>query len=431
MPLDLPGAPIGIFPRLGQQDTCGDASLHVRFSAPPTLGTQGKLRVFDAAAPNAAVATVDLAVMSVTDSAGGTSFAMPRRVYLDGDDAVFYLPSQALDYGHDYYVTLEEGVLTAPDGSAFAFDDASTWTFHTKASAPAPVGGALSVALDGSGDYCSVQGAVDAAQGAVVIAIEPGTYREIVHWAGKDDLTLRGADRDTTIIAGVNNETQNGGTAKRALVGIDDSRGVVIEDLTIHNLTPQDGSQAEALRMQRCDQCVVRRANILSLQDTLLWSGRIYAKDLYVEGNVDYVWGTGTVYFDQCEFHTVGRKGYLVQARNPASTYGYVFVNCKLTGDVGVTGDILARIDVGAYPASHVAFVDCEMGSHIAASGWIVSGGGSTSALRFWERGSKRPSGEAVDVGQRLGSSHQLTEPEAATMRDPNAVLGGWDPPTN
>ena len=182
-----------------------------------------------------------------------------------------------LDYGHDYYVTLEDGALTAPDGSAFAFDDATTWTFRTKTSAPVTSAGALSVALDGSGDYCSVQGAVDAAQGAVVITIEPGTYHEIVHWAGKDDLTLRGVDRATTIIAGVNNEQQNGGTAKRALVGIDDSSGVVIEDLTIHNLTPQDGSQAEALRLQRCDQCVVRRANIVWLQDTLLWSGRIFA----------------------------------------------------------------------------------------------------------------------------------------------------------
>jgi len=426
--LDLPGGPIAIFPRLGGQDTCADASLHVRFSAPPTLGTQGKLRVFDADAPTSPVASVDMAVTSVSDSAGGTTFAMPRRVHLDGDEAVFYLPSHALAYGHAYYVTLEPGVLTAPDGSAFAFDDASTWTFHTRASAPAPVAGALGVALDGRGEYCSVQGAVDAAQGPVVITLEPGTYHEIVHWASKDDLTLRGRDRETTIIAGVNNEKQNGGTAKRALVGIDDSQGVVIEDLTIHNLTPQDGSQAEALRMQRCDQCIVRRANILSLQDTLLWSGRIFAQDCYVEGNVDYVWGTGTVYFDRCEFHTVGRKGYLVQARNPASTYGYVFVDCKLTSDAGVTGDILARIDVGAYPASHVAFVDCEMGSQIAASGWLVSGVGSTSGLRFWEYQSKRPTGEAVDIGQRLGSSHQLTAPEAATMRDPGAVLGGWTP---
>ena len=82
----------------------------------------------------------------------------------------------------------------------------------------------------------------------------------------------------------MNNENQNGGTAKRALVNIENGVDVTIEDLTIHNLTPQGGSQAEALRLSHCDRCVVRRADILSLQDTLLWDGRIYAERLLHRG---------------------------------------------------------------------------------------------------------------------------------------------------
>jgi pectin methylesterase-like acyl-CoA thioesterase len=240
-------------------------------------------------------------------------------------------------------------------------------------------------------------------------------------------MRFHGADRKATIVAGTNNEKLNGGTAKRALVAVDASAEVSFENLTIQNLTPQDGSQAEALRMQTCDRCSVRNADIVSLQDTLLWSGRVYARDCYIAGNVDFIWGTGTVYFEQCEIKTLGRKGYNVQARNGAGAYGYVFVDSKLTSDPGITGSLLGRVDSSVYPASHVAYIDCEMGSHIAPVGWQVTGGG-TSQLRFWEYGSKTPDGAAVDVGQRLFGSKQLTSDQAAMMRDKSVVLGGWNP---
>ena len=69
--------------------------------------------------------------------------------------------------------------------------------------------------------------------------------------------------------------------------------------------------------MEGCDKCVVRDATIISLQDTLLWSGRIYADNCFIEGNVDFIWGTGAAYFENCEIRTLGRTGYIVQARNP------------------------------------------------------------------------------------------------------------------
>ncbi|MGD9128812.1 MAG: pectinesterase family protein, partial [Planctomycetia bacterium] len=205
------------------------------------------------------------------------------------------------------------------------------------------------------------------------------------------------------------------------------STGLTVENLTIHNLTPQGGSQAEALTLLSCDRCVVRNATIKSLQDTLLWSGRVYADDCLIEGNVDYIWGTGTVYFNNCEIRTVGRKGYNVQARNGADGYGYVFVDCRLTAEAGITGDVLARIDASSYPASHVAYIDCEMGSHISSSGWLVTGGGS-GQLRFWEYGSHDADGNPIDTSLRAAESRQLSAAEAAAMRDLAVVFGGWNP---
>lgn len=183
--------------------------------------------------------------------------------------------------------------------------------------------------------------------------------------------------------------------------------------------------------MQSCDKCVVRNTNVSSLQDTLLWSGRIYATQCTISGNVDFVWGTGVAYFDQCEIHTTGRAGAIVQARNTTSGYGYVFVDSTLTADSGVTGQVLARIDVSQYPASHVAYIHCTMGSFIAPAGWTITGGTDTSQLRFWEYDSVDSAGNAINVSQRVAGSTQISATEAASMRDPTVVLGGWQPPTN
>src|SRR5206468_7723583 len=180
------------------------------------------------------------------------------------------------------------------------------------------------VALDGSAPFCSLQGALDFVPtnntAAVTITVANGTYHEIVYFKSKSNVTIRGASRDGTIIEGVNNDNLNPGTKARALIGGDGAGGLTITTLTIRNQTPQGGSQAEALRLESCDKCVVTDATIISLQDTLLWSGRLYAKNCLIEGNVDYVWGTGAVYFDSCELRTIGRTGVIVQARNPAST---------------------------------------------------------------------------------------------------------------
>lgn len=419
------------WPRPGESGVCVDTSLRVRFADVPQLGQRGRLRVFDDSSAGKLVAEIDMASSTTQDTVDGISFRMQRRAFVDGHEAVFYLPRAALAAEHSYHVLVESGVLREADGTPFVVDDAESWTFRTGGRA-AVDSAHLRVALTGQADFCTVQSALDYVPPGndrpVTIDIAEGVYHEILHVRAKHQITLHGQGQDKTVIADVNNEKMNGGTAKRALVGIDASHGIVVEDLTIHNRTPQGGSQAEALRMQSCDKCRVRRASIRSLQDTLLWSGRIYAEDCYIEGNVDYIWGTGAAFFERCEIHTAGRNGYIVQSRNPQSSSGYVFVDCRLTSDPGVQGDLLGRIDVGVYPYSQVAFIDCEMGAHIAPVGWQVTGSGFSSGLRFWEYGSHRPDGSKVSVSGRLGSSRQLSSAEAQQLRDPSAVLDGWQP---
>lgn len=292
----------------------------------------------------------------------------------------------------------------------------------------------LVVALDGSGDFKTIQAAVDAvpAESAerTTILVRRGTYAELVIVpAEKKNLTLRGEDRRGTIIAATNNANLN---PRRREMFSAEADGFILENLTLHNTTPKGGSQAEAIRV-RADRVILRDCDFKSFQDTLRLDGRVYVRDCYVEGDVDYVWGSGAVYFERCTFHSV-YNGYLVQSRNGAGAFGYVFVDCRLTASPNVDRYVLARIEPGRFPHSHVAFINCALGPHIGAAGWQLDKVPGAEApapaphLRFEEFRSTDLAGKPLDTSARLPASRQLSPTEAVRLRSVGNVLGGWVP---
>jgi pectin methylesterase-like acyl-CoA thioesterase len=289
------------------------------------------------------------------------------------------------------------------------------------------------VQRESQGDFCTLQGALDAVPAnnvaAVRIELRNGTYHEMPYVTRKNGITLSGEDREDTIVSYPNNNTLNNGTANRAMLTALTTDNLVIENLTLYNTTPQGGSQAEALRV-RGNQVILRNATFKSLQDTLLLEGRVYVADSYVEGNVDFVWGQGTTYFERSEIKIVGRSGVIVQSRNGEGVPGYIFVDSRLTSDPGITNSTLARIDATVYPNSQVVFIDTQMGPHISPAGWTVTPAGTTAtgALQFFEFQSTDLQGQRLDVAQRHPASRQISAAEAARFRDRAAVLGGWDP---
>jgi pectin methylesterase-like acyl-CoA thioesterase len=430
----LPSTTVKVIQRWPATEACADTRLKLTFDGPVMLGAAGKIQVFRASAPGEPVNTIDLGAAYFNDDIAGRRFFTQRPVFLEGSEALIALHTGVLQPGETYFVTVDGGVFLDATGHAVGQTSGPDgWRFSTRARPAAST--ALTVAADGTGDFCTVQGAIDAVPAdntsPVTVTIKSGLYREIVFISAKSQLTLRGEDRKATVIAYANNDTlqQKLGTKNRAMVEVEGSNDLVIENLTLHNLTPQGGSQAEALRVEPGDRVILRHADFISTQDTLLLSGRVYVTDSYVEGNVDFIWGKGTVYFDHTEVRTVGRPGYGVQARNGSLTYGYVFVDSKLTAVPGVQGHLLARIDGMVYPASHVAFIDCQMGPHIDPRGWLITPAGvATAGLRFWEYHSTDVAGAPVDVSGRDLASKQLTDTEAALMRDKATVLAGWNP---
>ncbi|MDR3401322.1 MAG: pectinesterase family protein [Chthoniobacter sp.] len=329
---------------------------------------------------------------------------------MDGNVAFVRLRTGSLQYGESYFVRMEPGVFKEFGGVA------TGWRFTTKA-AHVKNSDRLVVAADGTGDFCTVRGAVDGIepkrQRPVTIFVCKGRYEELVRVGPEQShVSLVGEDRQGTIISYVNNEKLNPGWIQRAVLGVQGD-DCVLENLTVQNRTPYKGSQAEAVFVS-AERCTLRNATFLSFQDTLNVSGSVHVHDCLIEGDVDYVWGYGSALFERCELRSM-HDGYIVQARNPPGKPGYVFVNCRLTAAPEVRRCWLARIEADRFPASQVAFVRCQMGPHILAAGWQATGS-AKGDLRFGEFLSTDLAGQPLKVSARDVSGRQLSAEEAKEL---------------
>jgi len=446
-----------VFPAKGATSVCTDAPLRLIFDTPPFLGAAGTIKVWGSDDPTKPADSIDLAAAVTVQMIGPRQY-MYKPVIISGNEAYVYL-RKVLKPGVTYHVNIDPGVFTMGNGGPpiGAVVDATTWTFTVRSTPLAAGASSVAVTADGTGDFCTVQGAVDYVPASnttpVTINVARGNYREIVAIMMKNNITIHGEDRRESVIVYPNSaalQTPPGGTSLgtkfRAMVGIDMSNDITIENITLWNPSPQlsTNGQSEALRVEQGTRIILRNSDFKGLQDTFLLTGQVYVADSYVEGDTDFIWGGGVVYFDHCEIKVVGKKGYNVQARNASNALGYTFVGCNLTAQDGITGHYLARTDKNTTsPASQVAYIDCTMGPHIIPAGWLIDGyarpttdagtpdGGSNwnlAGLRFQEYKSLDPSGAPLDVSQRIPEALQLSDSEAAQLRDVTYVFGGWNP---
>jgi pectin methylesterase-like acyl-CoA thioesterase len=441
-----------------------DTPLHIVFASAPVIGN-GKIQVFDAA-NDRLVDSVDVAVQTRTRTIGGLPNYNYYPVMIGGNQASLYLTSNALTYNTTYYIRVDPGAFKDTMGNPFAgFTSAKVWRFKTKTGPPLAGAKTLVVAADGTGDFATVQGAIDFVpegnKAPVTIFIRNGTYNEIVFFTGKDNLTFLGEDRQKTIIAYANNDRFNnnaggnpfapgaalpgtiparsGAVYRRGLFLAHRVNHLTIANLTLHNTTPQGGSQAEALILNGTTKAraIITNVDLYSFQDTLQINGQAYVNNCYIEGDVDFMWGTGPVFFENCELKSLRSNAYFTQIRNPAGNHGYVFKSCRFKGAPGVTGNFISRIAPARFPASEVVLIDCVLTDAVGAVAWrldqVTQPATAARNVHYWEYNSHDSGGRPLDMSQRLAIARQLKLPEdeqaIANYRDPKFVLGDeWTP---
>jgi len=281
----------------------------------------------------------------------------------------------------------------------------------------------ITVAKDGSGDYKTVQSAVDsiASNGSapVRINIKAGTYTEKLTIAGRSQLCLVGDSAATTVLTYNDSNSSVGSTSGSASVYVS------ANDFSATQLTFQNsygaGSQAVALRTTGQRQ-QFRDCRFVGYQDTLyVHSGTQYFRNCYVQGNTDYVFGGATAILQDCEVRNV-QSGSAVAAPNTASStaYGIVFLGGQFTAASGVSNVALAR-PWGADGAA--AFLNANLAGHISAAGFTSMSGNDPAQARFSEYQS---TGAGANPSGR--SSYQMTATQAATYTVATIYGGAWTP---
>ncbi len=302
------------------------------------------------------------------------------------------------------------------------------------------------VAADGSGDYHSIQSAIDAVpdSGGTLI-IGPGTYRETVKIT-KPNVHLRGtgADPSSTTVVFDNSAGTSGGTLHSATVEV---RGdnFLAENLTFANDWNRtheqgaQGSQALALLVTG-DKAVFSRMRFLGNQDTLYAGSRNcapdgnpctparqYFTDCFISGNVDFIFGDGKAYFHNCEIQSTPRGGGYVTAQSkhyPEEDSAFVFDHCRLTAEPGAMNVWLGR---PWRPYATVIFLHTWMGDHILPGGWREWHPGETHSIETVYYAEYDSMGPGSHPQERDPHTHLLTAAEAAKFSLPS-FFSDWKP---
>lgn len=365
-----------------------------------------------------------------------------------------------LNYGTSYSFTIPNGNITDQTGNKYA---GTTLSFSTM-TRPQPIAKLYDavIAADGSGDYSTVQAAIDAAPtgrtSPWLIFVKNGTYNELVRIPEtKPFINLIGQDKEKTIISFAINcsssATDTGWDYNKGIWGMSDCAVVVVaaHDFYAENISFinsygvkfQAGPMALAMRSNN-DRFAFNNCNFRSFQDT--WyttsknaSDRHYAYNCYIEGAVDYIYGGGDAFFDKCTMYNM-RSGAVITAPSHAvgTKYGYAFSNCTVDGNT-TAADGNLKLGRPWQNAPISLYINTTMKILPAPEGWTDMG---VIPKRFAEYNSMDKNGNPIDLSSRrtyfktsagvytYGLSPVLSQTEAAQYTYENMMTGSdnWNP---
>ncbi|MDI1465205.1 pectinesterase family protein [Catellatospora sp. KI3] len=353
-----------------------------------------------------------------------------------------------------YYASASFDDVTVADGTG-----PSPSPSVSPSTSPAPPGTVITVAKDGSGNYSTVQAAVNAVPanntGRITISIKPGTYRELVTVpSNKPYVSFVGTTGNAAdVVITYDNASGTPKPDGSGTYGTTGSSTVFLDgnDFTARNLTfanafdeaGHDYSAEQAVAMTtRGDRLVFDNVRFLGNQDTLQPSSpstatvsRAYYRNCYIEGDVDFIFGRGTAVFDRCEIRSLNRgstsnNGYVTAASTSiANPYGYLFTRCTLTAQAGTAAKSvhLGRPwhpsgDVNAI--AQVLYRETTLGAHILDAPWADMSGFSWRDARFTEYRDTGP-GAVVNADRP-----QLADADAPAYTAQRYLAGadGWNP---
>jgi pectinesterase len=290
----------------------------------------------------------------------------------------------------------------------------------------------ITVAKDGSGNYKTVQAALDAVTPGndkpVTIFVKKGLYKEVIIVdARKNFVNLVGEDKEKTILsfdnhAGTklaNGDTLNTWTCASFFVYGNDFHA---ENISFENKAGFTAGQAVAVRVEG-NRASFKNCNISGFQDVLFLSGsgvKHYFQDCYIEGTTDFIFGAATAVFKNCHIHSKKNSHVTAASTNSIIPFGFVFFDCRLTADSNINKVSLGR---PWSPTASVTYINCWLGLHIITDGWNNwKNPANETTARYAEY---KSTGPGANAALRVLWSKQLTDEDVKKFSLKN-ILGEW-----
>jgi len=295
----------------------------------------------------------------------------------------------------------------------------------------------ITVARDGTGDYTTVQAALNAVPSnnkiPLIITIKSGIYKEKLFLdSTKEFVRLIGENKFKTILTYDDHagkllpagDTINTRTSWSCKILADNFSAVSI---TFQNDAGFTAGQAVAVESDG-DKAIFYNCRFIGNQDVLFTNSdrsRQYYENCYIEGTTDFIFGSSTVWFEKCHIHSK-KNSHITAASTPKEKeFGYIFNECILTGDSSLHNVSLGR---PWRPYAQVVYMNSYIGRHIKAEGW--SNWNNTDNYKTTRYAEYKNYGPSSDPGKRIEWSKQLTDKEVKKYTIAN-VLNGWNPLIN
>ena len=231
----------------------------------------------------------------------------------------------------------------------------------------------FTVAKDGTGEYQSIQDAIDAMRvyplSPITLYIKNGVYNEKIELpANNTDVTFIGENVDSTIISWNDYSGKGKHTTFTSYTAKISGNRFRAENITFSNTAGPVG-QALALYVD-ADKAVFRNCKFLGYQDTIFTSGEQSNQlfdHCYIEGTTDFIFGPATAVFQHCRIRAKSNSYITAASTSAGKNYGYVFADCIITADSAVN-----KLHLGRPWRAHAktVFIRCTLPAAIVAAGW-------------------------------------------------------------
>lgn len=294
----------------------------------------------------------------------------------------------------------------------------------------------LVVAKDGSGDFFTVQEAINAVpdyrkNARTTILIKEGSYKEkVIIPVSKNAVSLIGQGEvkitydDYASKPNIFGENKGTSGSSSCYIYAPD---FYAENITFENTSGPVG-QAVACFVS-ADRAYFKKCRFLGFQDTLYTYGkgcRQYYDECYIEGTVDFIFGWSTAVFNRCHIHSIGNGYITAPSTDKGQKYGYVFYNCEITANSDVDKVYLSR---PWRPYAQAVFIQCNMDKHILPEGWDNWRNKNNEKTVFYAE--YKSKGEGANPGKRVAYSKQLKNTEGYSIEEVLSGNDGWNPSKN